>query len=464
MRYKSAIIHLSDTQFGPKNRAKQADILEIVGEPYVESINNLAEDIETEVIEKHRVKGQKIGLIISGDVTETGSEDQFLCAKEAFNLLLGRLKVPANQLAIVPGNHDVSWDDCKKAYRTKIRDKAENKKKIREVMRSSPEKLARFAKFFRDLCVTRFEIEKPSVFKGFVNLGIALVGFDSTYPCRWGKKDNYGVLRWEQVKAAGDELKHLLTDNDALIPIAAVHHSLLPKARGNSKDISYLRQARKVRMWLRKQGFGTVLCGHEHTPSRSSDIHGNFKVLVTGCFGLSLKELMEGKEKWQRAETNKYEIILINPEGRSKILYRRLNTSDYGADAPMGKWEEDLSDGTPSDEVVLWRPQMEGTGTESIAELPEVELVIREPVELPPVNTGKSWLVAMSIQPKRGTLNDIKSVIYRVEPGGNEITGDPKCGFLGDVCLDRLEGLSVEAVIRHKTGKSWRLVSNIPIP
>jgi len=461
MCYKSAVVHLSDMQFGPKNRAKQPGLDELVGEAYAESIKNLADDIEDQVITKHEVNRDKVGLIVSGDITEHGTDTQFKDAHNMMKLLLERLEIPPCQLAFVPGNHDVNWDDCKNAYQDTLKRGGKDRDIAKGKMRSSPEKLARYTNFVRDLCGTEFEIEKPTVFDGFVNLGIALVGLDSTYPCLWNVSNNYGVLRWEQIKAAGDELKLLLADDVLLIPIAVVHHSLLPERRGNRRDKSYLREAREVRRFLRGQGFGTVLCGHEHTPDRSSDLDGTFKILVTGSFGLSTEELMKGKDILQRAETNKYEIILVNPEGDSKILYRRLNTTDY--DVPMGRWEQDLSGGTSSDKVVLWSPRISDAEIGNIGEQPEVELVVCEPEELPNKSKGENLLIGASIYPKQGSLKDIVSVLYKVEPGGDEVPGDPKCSFIRELCLEDLRGRSVVAIVKDRAGRVQKLVRNLPV-
>jgi len=199
-----------------------------------------------------------------------------------------------------------------------------------------------------------------------------------------------------------------------------------------------------------------VLCGHEHTSKRSRSIGSEFNVLVTGSFGLCLNELTKRYKEGQRPVTNKYQIILLAPDRRLKFLYRRLNRED--ATYPTGKWEEDKSGGQPFDEIILRNRE---TGE---VHQPELGLDIVEVGNPAPTEKGRrGWTIGVKINEAVVFPNRVKFVKYKVEPGGQEVNGDPCCNFLATVPLTELEGRSVSAYIELENGDEIRK-ENIDIP
>jgi len=460
MCYQSAIIHISDTEFGPNNRAKEAD-RDGDGDyedSHREVMDDFVADIRREVVNKYDITPDRVGLVISGDITNKGDNAEFRDAQKYINDARQKAGIPKQQVAIVPGNHDVNWDDCRDAYKAELRRGRQDGKQVRKMMRISPEKLSKFAGFFREVCGIDFKIQRPLVFKGFEKLGIALIGLDTTYPSLFTRKDNYGRIRVEQVRAAGEELKRWLANKRDLIPIALMHHSLLPNLE-NKKDMSYLRRWREVRRWLRDQRFGVVLCGHEHTTDRSSSLSGDFKILVTGSFGLCQRELNVGYEEGRRPETNRYQIILINPAGKSKVVYRRLNRTD--STFPMGVWEEDRSSGEPFDRIELRRDE------NMMQEQPDLDATIAvdigDPVEFISKDRVRQYIVALKVRQTTTLPFRIEYVEYKVEPGGESVKGDPCCDFLATVAPAELEGRSISAHIVFENGEAVRR-ENIAIP
>lgn len=450
MRYQAAIIHISDTEFGLKNRAEQEDFRKLYDNAYKAIMDDFISDIQKVVLQEHNVKPSEVGLVISGDITDGGRDEEFRKAEKNIIYVLEKLKVPREQLAIVPGNHDVNWDHCKKAYDAECSKSNQDKNTIKEQMRHSPEKLAEFSQFFRTVCNKDFKIQTPITFETFQKLGVVLIGLDSTYPSLWSDEDNYGVIQVEQVRSARAELENWRKINEKLISVAVMHHSLLPEL-ANGKDTSFLHKAGEVRKWLREsQGFNIALCGHEHAPKRSASVGEDFNILVTGSFGLSLEELR--KTEGLRPETNKYQIILVASNGQVKFLFRRLNRED--APYPQGKWEEDKADGPPSIEIKLRRqrpPQPK-----------KVDIEVGNPVECSGTKNGKRWTVGVKINAPKASRDQIKLVKYRIEPGGEEVDGDPCCSFLAIASLKELEGRRVKAWITFENGEKVEKEANIP--
>jgi len=248
MDYQSAIIHISDTEFGSKNRAEQERIRHQHKDAYKNIIDGLISDIKEEVIKKHNIKPEKIGFVISGDITDTGDKGDFAKAAQCLKYTLKQLEIPPAQIAIVPGNHDVNWNDCKEAYEAECQKQTGDEKAVKEQMRRSPVKLAKFTEFFREMCGKDFRIQRPTVFEDFEHLGTALIGLDTTYPSLWMDEDNYGAIEVEQVQNARGILDDRLKKRDKLIAVALMHHSLLPDFESDKR--SFLHYAEDVKRWL----------------------------------------------------------------------------------------------------------------------------------------------------------------------------------------------------------------------
>jgi len=94
------ILHITDVHFAKGHRAQHA-----WGYPGdTPRRATLAEEIGRATADQH------IGIIIiSGDFTFISSDDEFDEAYKSINSLLGTLGLGADNLVIVPGNHDIAW-------------------------------------------------------------------------------------------------------------------------------------------------------------------------------------------------------------------------------------------------------------------------------------------------------------------------------------------------------------------
>ena len=422
-------------------------------------INDLLSDIKEEVINKYNITPEKIGFIFTGDITDTADHEEFKKAEEWIKYTFKELKIPPKQIAIVPGNHDVNWKDCEENYKTELQKQTHDPKSVKEQMRRSPIKLSKFADFFYIMCGKNFEIQSATIFEEFEKLGIVLIGLDTTYPSLWTEKDNYGAIAVEQIKAAREHLKDMLAKNGELISIAAMHHSLLPNLESDKekKRGSYLHYAEDVKRWLEMDhGFDIVLCGHEHTSRSSRSVGENFSVLVTGSFGLCYNELIKRYEEGQRLTTNKYQIILVGPNRQLKFLYRKLNREDLAY--PLGKWVEDKSSGRCFDKINL---QQREVGIEYPKEF-AVDIINTSSVKSSSKKDDKHSMICMTVNEATLFPSRVKLVKYKIEPGGEEVLGDPCCNFLAAIHLTELEGRSISANIEFENGEKINAEANIP--
>jgi len=92
------ILHLSDLHL---ENAKQASVYRT--------------QLETDLNINLKVKRLDY-LIISGDIADRATEAEYRAAFELLDTLVKRFGLDANRVIIVPGNHDVNWDDSEAAY------------------------------------------------------------------------------------------------------------------------------------------------------------------------------------------------------------------------------------------------------------------------------------------------------------------------------------------------------------
>jgi predicted phosphodiesterase len=71
--------------------------------------------LETDLIQELKIKRLEY-LVISGDVANHSTEEEYRAAFEMLDGLINRFGLDADRVIIVPGNHDINWDDSEAAY------------------------------------------------------------------------------------------------------------------------------------------------------------------------------------------------------------------------------------------------------------------------------------------------------------------------------------------------------------
>ncbi|GET38684.1 metallophosphoesterase family protein [Microseira wollei] len=98
---KSVILHLSDLHFGTL-----ADANNWYG-TLADDLNDLSSELDFNQID---------ALIISGDVANRSTEEEYHAAEKFITQLAGEFRIKRSHIIIVPGNHDLNWDLGDKAY------------------------------------------------------------------------------------------------------------------------------------------------------------------------------------------------------------------------------------------------------------------------------------------------------------------------------------------------------------
>jgi hypothetical protein len=231
---------------------------------------------------------------------------------------------------------------------------------------SGEPKLRNFRAFFEALTERQFPVSGHCLaFPGFVPLGFALVGIDSTLPCTFLEEDNYGLVLEETVKQSSNALKAILSSDSQAIRVAILHHCPNPYADENPHG-SYLQNARDVRRYLAIGDFQLSLCGHEHQQGAHSDLRTGHQVFCTGSYGLDAAALHQRYIGDSSRTSNRYEMLLLHDDRLTiRCMLRKLEQpggldarwtrdDDYGPDEfPVMPREPYVSDGKDPREIAV---------------------------------------------------------------------------------------------------------------
>ena len=102
----SYILHLSDLHFVESGQ-----------------INTFLQTLEADLLDLKAEIPRLDGIVVSGDLTQRATAAEFVQATEFLRELRSIFKLPRQQLVLVPGNHDGSWDVSREAYPENTRDR-----------------------------------------------------------------------------------------------------------------------------------------------------------------------------------------------------------------------------------------------------------------------------------------------------------------------------------------------------
>jgi 3',5'-cyclic AMP phosphodiesterase CpdA len=99
---RTAILHISDIHRTPDEKVSNSQIL-----------HSLKTDLTRH--EKEGIPRANI-VVLSGDITQSGTKQEFAEAREFLESLLDHLGLSVTALVLVPGNHDVHWPTSREAF------------------------------------------------------------------------------------------------------------------------------------------------------------------------------------------------------------------------------------------------------------------------------------------------------------------------------------------------------------
>jgi len=289
------LLHISDTQFGSKHRhtVGSGGLLEHI----IHDLTILKDDFG--------LKPQAV--VLTGDLTETGSKNEFKQVLEFVNGLKEHLSsidptITTKRFAIVPGNHDVN----RKTY--------PSRKIWNSWFRSQPPEpywskweffVEFFDEFYKDIPSGERPIfikEKPYTSFEMEDIKLIIAGLNSTI--NESDKQHYGFIGEEQL----DHFKTELERKNGWFKIAALHHDISAAEHGLTDSEEFKR--------CLKEEVNLVLHGHIHN-DRMYFLAQNVPVLAIGSAAVE-------REARPSEVPNQYQIIQILPN-----RYRRWRRVYY---------------------------------------------------------------------------------------------------------------------------------------
>jgi hypothetical protein len=247
------VLHLSDLHFAESTQAAQWHtqlMLDLRNQMQIESLS---------------------GIVLSGDITNHATNDQFGYAQRFLERVCKTFAVPSGRLLVVPGNHDVNWS---------LTDSGQNG-------------FPPYASFHQTVTGSKYPLDpaKQSTVMHWPEHNLVLVGFNSAWKTDRANPARAGLHE----EAFADAVAHVMEDRTYrdCTKLAVWHHPPSELSTEAGLDGALLQQ-------LAQAGFQLVLHGHIHRADnalfryyRQSPM-GGLEILTAGTFGAPTKELVKG--------------------------------------------------------------------------------------------------------------------------------------------------------------------------
>ncbi len=285
------ILHLSDLHFGTLDQANLWS-------------SQLAEDLRNEL-----EIPQLDALILSGDIANYSTPDEYNAAEHFLNKLRQQFSLTPEQIIIVPGNHDINWKQAKKAYRLERREEYDGE--LREgcyidrgdiiEIRDEQDYKQRFANFSHFYQVIKGEpyppdYEQQGILHHLTEQNLLILGLNSA----WQLDHHYKTRANIHPIALSNALDQINLNQKTYqncLKIAVWHHPIHSTGEDRITDAAFLDR-------LAVAGFRLFLHGHVHEAKTSNyryDMNKdgrNLDQICAGTFGAPTKELVTGTP-WQ---------------------------------------------------------------------------------------------------------------------------------------------------------------------
>lgn len=261
-------------------------------------------------------------IILSGDITNKASEEEFKLAKEFINEISKSLNTKNENIIIVPGNHDLNWDYCKAAL-------DEEGNIVDEFLYNK--KFNNFNEYFyKPICNREYSLDPSNQYeiKIYDDDKLIFLELNSAWEI-----DNINKYRSSiNINALSNALTILLeNDNyDDYLKIAVFHHPVFGIDQMNNDFLDILTV----------QGFKVCFHGHIHKANydfSKYDDNSGINVIGSGTFGAPTKEQVAGIPL-------QYNIIrLYNGEIEVESRKKEKVNGTWSADARWGSKENPTS-------------------------------------------------------------------------------------------------------------------------
>ena len=244
------VIHLSDLHVGKD----YAHLLKAPGRIFNAGKASLPQLIVAD-LEMQHLLGRVNGVIISGDITCTGSHEEFLRAREVVSELIELIGVQPESVIIVAGNHDVQWNPAE-YYASQEGE-------------TSREAFETFLELMGKKGSGNFSLTSLVSPNGHYELKI--VAMDSNY-VEGPEAAGVGFVSREILCGASKAvMENTAESGKHVYRWAVVHHHVLPVGSvavedARNRSVSVMANAAEILESCKSCGIEAILHGHEHQP------------------------------------------------------------------------------------------------------------------------------------------------------------------------------------------------------
>lgn len=268
---------------------------------------------------KDHHKNTEFYLIISGDLSDSGNENEFLELKSILNKIVNELKIKKEKILIVPGDHDVNWIDAKNAFETS---KILSNKKVYDY---NEEKFLKFSYFYSSFYEEKKHFDPEKTISDILvidELEILYLGLNSNF--KIGAKSGLGYIDHNKLEI---ELKAIVAKYSHYYKIAVVHHNFIPfyknepNAQWESANLTDVKRA------LQLNKVDCYVFGNEHTPT--SKIESEIPHISIGTFG-------------KKNPSQSFNIFAIKHDVDNIIVenkYYEINNNSIKGKPDFGEWD-----------------------------------------------------------------------------------------------------------------------------
>ncbi len=309
---KSFILHLSDLHFG-----SLADANNWYG-TIADDLNDLSSELDFNQID---------ALIISGDIANRSTEEEYHAAEKFITQLSGEFRIKRSNIIIVPGNHDLNWDLGDKAYE-KCRENG------RLVLKCNHEvhqrRFDHFRNFYQAIRMESYplEYEHQGIVYHMPKLKILVLGLNSSWQLD-SNETKEASIHPDSITYALNKIRDNQDFYEGFLKMAVWHHPLSSPYEDRIKDHGFMER-------LAKGGFRFALHGHVHKSDKSLysyDVSAGgrkLNIIGAGTFGAPVRE-------WTPGFPLQYNLMKL--EDNKMTVYTRRREELNGAWKPDARWE-----------------------------------------------------------------------------------------------------------------------------
>ncbi|NER22746.1 MAG: hypothetical protein F6J96_19030 [Symploca sp. SIO1C2] len=326
------ILHLSDIHLGTVDQAKRY-------------FTQLATDL------KQNLKVKQLNyLVISGDIANYSTEDEYKAAFELVNSIVKHYGLDPSRVVIIPGNHDLNWDLAADAYTYVPHHRLPNP--LTEEYISLGD--SRVLKCDSEKYQQRFQYFSECFYQKIYNEPYPLKYEDQAilYPCPQDKILFLGLNScWEidnehterasiNSNAVAKAIEEIVFGNyDDWLKIAVWHHPVTTAE--SMKNVEFLEQ-------LAVSGFQIAVHGHIHEAKNEVfryDTGRGLHIITAGTFGAIANHQVPGIPL-------QYNLLVLNPETGILTVETRKKERTDGAWSADARWG-DKNNPSPRYEIPL---------------------------------------------------------------------------------------------------------------